>query len=136
MRIIDADELEPDTEWSDYYDGFTSYSQSQIDEAEEEHVDTLVTFSDEINNLKNCDYGILRHLVAWYRSDDQKRSLLSQIGDKTPLVSNPRQRRLDDYTSIYRLHGVAKNRMTNNVLLGSLSEELRRELLRYSATLP
>ena len=35
MKIIDADELEPDTEWSDYYDGFTSYSQSQIDEAEE-----------------------------------------------------------------------------------------------------
>ena len=34
-RLIDADELELDTEWSDYYDGFTSYSQSQIDEAEE-----------------------------------------------------------------------------------------------------
>lgn len=34
-RLIDADTLELDTEWSDYYDGFTSYSQSQIDEAEE-----------------------------------------------------------------------------------------------------
>jgi len=35
MRLIDADELELDTEWSEYYDGFTSYSQSQINEAEE-----------------------------------------------------------------------------------------------------
>lgn len=35
MKLINAEELEPDTEWSDYYDGFTSYSQSQIDEAEE-----------------------------------------------------------------------------------------------------
>lgn len=35
MKLINADELELDTEWSEYYDGFTSYSQSQIDEAEE-----------------------------------------------------------------------------------------------------
>lgn len=34
-RLIDADELELDAEWSDYYDGFTSYSQSQINETEE-----------------------------------------------------------------------------------------------------
>jgi len=35
MKLINADELEPDTEWSDYYDGFISYSQSQIDSMEE-----------------------------------------------------------------------------------------------------
>ena len=35
MKLINADELEPDTEWDDYYDGFASYSQGQIDEAEE-----------------------------------------------------------------------------------------------------
>lgn len=35
MKLINADELELDTEWSEYYDGFTSYSQSQIDAAEE-----------------------------------------------------------------------------------------------------
>ena len=35
MRLIDADELELDTEWSDYYDGFVSYSQSQINGAVE-----------------------------------------------------------------------------------------------------
>lgn len=34
-KLIDADELELDTEWSDYYDGFVSYSQSQIDTMEE-----------------------------------------------------------------------------------------------------
>ena len=35
MILIDADKLEPDTEWSEYYDGYVSYSQSQIDDAEE-----------------------------------------------------------------------------------------------------
>lgn len=33
MRMIDADELEFDTEWSEYMDGWTSYSQLQIDNA-------------------------------------------------------------------------------------------------------
>ena len=35
MNLIDRDELELDTEWSEYYDGFTSYSQSQINGAVE-----------------------------------------------------------------------------------------------------
>ena len=34
-RLIDADKLEPDTEWNDYDDDFMSYSQSQIRNAEE-----------------------------------------------------------------------------------------------------
>ena len=29
-RLIDKDELEVDTEWSDYYDGYQSYSAMQI----------------------------------------------------------------------------------------------------------
>jgi hypothetical protein len=33
MDLIDRDELELDTEWSDYYDGYMSYSQSQINGA-------------------------------------------------------------------------------------------------------
>lgn len=33
QRLIDANALEPDTEWDEYYDGFLSYSQSQIDAA-------------------------------------------------------------------------------------------------------
>ena len=35
MNLIDRDELELDTEWSDYYDGYMSYSQSQINDAVE-----------------------------------------------------------------------------------------------------
>lgn len=33
MDLIDRDELELDTEWSEYYDGYMSYSQSQINGA-------------------------------------------------------------------------------------------------------
>jgi hypothetical protein len=115
----------------------------EIHEAEEEHVDTLVTFSDEINDLKNyresgvC--GILRNLLVWYRSGDQKKSLisLSYMQEKTPLVSRPQYRRLDDYTSIHRLRGVAKNHMidvdgSTAFLSSRLSEEIRRELLRLA----
>jgi len=32
-RYIDADALECDTEWSEYHDGFTAYSQMAIDTA-------------------------------------------------------------------------------------------------------
>ena len=32
-RYIDADVLEYDTEWSEYHDGFTAYSQMAIDTA-------------------------------------------------------------------------------------------------------
>lgn len=34
-KLIDAEKLEPDTEWSGYYNDFVSYSQSQIKDAEE-----------------------------------------------------------------------------------------------------
>ena len=33
MRLIDADALEPDTEWSEYQDGFISYSWLEINNA-------------------------------------------------------------------------------------------------------
>lgn len=33
MRLIDADKLELDAEWSEYEDGYISYSQIQIDTA-------------------------------------------------------------------------------------------------------
>ena len=55
-RLIDADELELDTEWSDYYDGFTSYSQSQIDEAEEVKaipIEKLKNFRNEVMNMNS-----------------------------------------------------------------------------------
>ena len=54
MKLINADELELDTEWSEYYDGFTSYSQSQINEAEEVKaipLDKVKQAREEIENL-------------------------------------------------------------------------------------
>ena len=56
MKIIDADELEPDAEWDYYYDGFVSYSQSQIDEAEEVKaipLDRLKDFRNEVMNMNS-----------------------------------------------------------------------------------
>ena len=56
MKLINADELEPDTEWSDYYDGFTSYSQSQIDETEEVKaipLERLIDFRNEVANMNS-----------------------------------------------------------------------------------
>lgn len=41
MELIDRSKLELDTEWSEYYDGYMSYSQSQIDDAEEIKAITL-----------------------------------------------------------------------------------------------
>lgn len=61
-RLIDADELELDTEWSDYYDGFVSYSQSQINEAEEVKaipLDKVKQAREEIENLTPWDEGLV-----------------------------------------------------------------------------
>lgn len=55
-KLIDADELEPDTEWNDYYDGYVSYSQSQIDEAEEIKaipVERLKDFKNAVMNMNS-----------------------------------------------------------------------------------
>ena len=55
-RLIDADELELDTEWSEYYDGFTSYSQGQIDAMEEVKaipVERLKDFRNEVVNMNS-----------------------------------------------------------------------------------
>ena len=41
MNLIDRSKLELDTEWSEYYDGYMSYSQIQIDDAEEVKAITL-----------------------------------------------------------------------------------------------
>lgn len=60
MNLIDRDELELDTEWSDYYDGFTSYSQSQINGAVEVQaipLDKVKQAREEVENLNLNDYG-------------------------------------------------------------------------------
>ena len=53
MKLIDADELELDTEWDDYYDGFVSYSQSQINEAEEVKAIPLERLKEFRNTVMN-----------------------------------------------------------------------------------
>lgn len=53
MKLIDADELELDTEWSEYYDGFTSYSQSQINEAEEVKAIPLEKVKQAMKEIEN-----------------------------------------------------------------------------------
>ena len=56
-KLINADELEPDTEWSDYYDGFVSYSQSQINGAVEVKaipLDKVKQAIEEIQKLRGC----------------------------------------------------------------------------------
>ena len=65
MRLIDADALEPDTEWSEYHDGFTAYSQMAIDTAP----------SIDIVRCKECKYAsdsIYTHCsyVTWYNGKD------------------------------------------------------------------
>lgn len=55
MKLINADELEPDTEWDDYYDGFISYSQGQIDEAEEVKAIPLEKLKDFRNEVVNMN---------------------------------------------------------------------------------
>ena len=64
-RLIDAEELELDTEWSDYYDGFTSYSQSQIDEAEEVKAIPLEKIEKARGKIEN-----LETQIQSYHNDD------------------------------------------------------------------
>lgn len=50
-RWIDADALEYDTEWSEYHDGFTAYSQMAIDTAP----------SIDIVRCRECKYSGVRN---------------------------------------------------------------------------
>ena len=62
MKLINADELEPDAEWDNYYDGFVSYSQGQIDAVEEVKaipLDEVKQAREEIENLTPWDDGLV-----------------------------------------------------------------------------
>ena len=69
MRPIDADALEYDTEWSEYMDGFTSYSQLQIDCAP-----TLDVV--EVSRLKDVIAEVLR---KWEVSDNEIDSITDAV---------------------------------------------------------
>lgn len=57
-KLINADKLEPDTEWNDYYDGFVSFSQSQINEAEEVKAIPLEKVEQVREEMKECSYSL------------------------------------------------------------------------------
>jgi len=56
MELIDRSKLELDTEWSEYYDGYMSYSQSQIDDAEEIKAITLDKIKQAREKMENKRY--------------------------------------------------------------------------------
>jgi hypothetical protein len=56
MELIDRSKLELDTEWSEYYDGYMSYSQSQIDDAEEVKAITLDKIKQAREKMKSKLY--------------------------------------------------------------------------------
>lgn len=64
-RLIDADKLEPDTEWNDYDDDFMSYSQSQIRNAEEIQAIQLDKVKKACEKIKN-----LETQIQSYNNDD------------------------------------------------------------------
>jgi hypothetical protein len=56
-RLIDADKLELDAEWSDYYNAYMAYSSYQINDAEEVKaipLDKVKQAREEIQKLRGC----------------------------------------------------------------------------------
>ena len=76
-RLIDLDELEKDTEWDDYFDGFTSYSSVMIDEAEIVEAIPVEWIKEWCNkqNSKSLEerllkrYGVLTMLEDWEKEN-------------------------------------------------------------------
>lgn len=79
MRLIDADALECDTEWSEYHDGFTAYSQMAIDTAP----------SIDIVRCKECKYWHDHITTFW----------CSRGAELRPQESGWIKRNADDYCS-------------------------------------
>lgn len=65
MNLIDRDELELDTEWSEYYDGFTSYSQSQINGAVEVQAIPL----DKVKEAREEIWNLKTQIQSYYHDD-------------------------------------------------------------------
>lgn len=75
-KLINADKLEPDTEWSDYYDGFVSFSQSQINEAEEVKAIPVERVEQAIEEIAN-KYDDLAN--AWCERDEGKNEAILDV---------------------------------------------------------
>jgi len=80
MKLIDADELELDTEWNDYDDGFVSYSQRQIDDAEEVKavpLDRIKEAKDAVENINPIYSTIGNRIPVLKNCDDIKTEVLA-----------------------------------------------------------
>lgn len=66
-EYIDRTQLEPDTEWSEYEDGFISYSQSQINSSPTANVIELSKIDKAIEKI-----DFLRQHRAKYITEDNK----------------------------------------------------------------
>ncbi len=86
MRLIDADALEKDAEWSKYEDGFVSYSQMQIDNAPTIAVVPLI----ELLKLRDWLYESDGITMGGLRSLNELVSKFSQ--DKLPKIETGYER--------------------------------------------
>ena len=67
MRLIDADALEYDTEWSEYHDGFTAYSQLAIDTAPSIDIVRCQDCKYWVYNFNGCSRNPCTE--PWYATD-------------------------------------------------------------------
>ena len=72
-RLIDADELELDTEWSDYYDEFISYSTTQIENAQTIHAVPI----EVLQEIKREIEGNMESIIGKYDSSTPTRNMPS-----------------------------------------------------------
>ena len=66
-RYIDADALEYDTEWSEYHDGFTAYSQMAIDTAPSIDIVRCQDCKYWVYNFNGCSRNPCTE--PWYATD-------------------------------------------------------------------
>lgn len=66
-RYIDADALEYDTEWSEYHDGFTAYSQIAIDTAPSIDIVRCQDCKHWVYNFNGCARNPCTE--PWYATD-------------------------------------------------------------------
>jgi hypothetical protein len=84
-RLIDADELEPDTEWDDYEDGFISYSRNQIKCA-------IVIIEADITNKDKITYQpVDDYKECNFYKDGKEKDLSEKLDDyySQPYRDNP-----------------------------------------------
>lgn len=79
MRLIDADKLKPNAQWSDFYNDFRAYSITQIDDAPTVDAIPIEWIEKQIEKALSVDsvdlfyVGSLKHLIkVWEKENDIK----------------------------------------------------------------